>query len=62
MRVITFDKGSKRRMKQIRWKLGEVISIVALSLIVLALGTMLALWVVSDPWAEPKPPQVEATP
>jgi hypothetical protein len=27
-RVITFDKGSKRRMKEIRWKLREVISAV----------------------------------
>jgi hypothetical protein len=36
-RVITLDKGSKRRMKKIRWKIREVISAVFLSLIVLGL-------------------------
>jgi hypothetical protein len=61
-RVITFDKGSKRRMKQIRWKLREVISAVALSLIVLGLGVLLAFWEVSHYSAEPKTPHVEAKP
>jgi hypothetical protein len=61
-RVITFDKGSKRRMKQIRWKLREVISAVALSLIVLGLGVLLAFWEVSHYSAEPKTHHVEAKP
>ncbi len=61
-RVITFDKGSKRRMKQIRWKFGEVISVVALSLIVLVLCFLLALWEVSHYSEEPKTPHVEARP
>jgi hypothetical protein len=42
-RVITLDKGSKRQMKQIRWKLREVISAVFLSLIVLGLCAWAAL-------------------
>ena len=46
-RVITFAKGSKRRMKQIRWKLSEVISVVTLSLIVLGLCVLFAFWEVS---------------
>jgi hypothetical protein len=62
MRVITFDKGSKRRMKQIRWNLREIISVVVLSLIVLALGVFLALWEVSHYSAEPKAPHVVAKP
>ena len=59
-RVITFDRGSKRRMKQIRWKFREVISAVFLSLIVLGLGVLFAYWEVSHYAAEPKTPVVEA--
>jgi hypothetical protein len=61
-RVITFDKGSKRRMKQIRWKLREVVSAVLLSLIVLGVGVWFALWEVSQYSAEPKTPHVAAKP
>ncbi len=61
-RVITFDKGSKRRMKQIRWKLREVISVVFLSLIILALCALLAIWEVSHYSAEPRTPHVAAHP
>jgi len=57
-RVITFDRGSKRRMKEIRWKLREVLSAVALSLIVLGLGVLLAFWEVSHYSASPKTHQV----
>ena len=62
-KVITFDKGSKRRMKQIRWKLRDLIIAVLVSLIVLGLGVMFALWEVShyEPYSDaPKAPQVEA--
>ena len=61
-RVITFPRSSKRRLRQIRWKLREVISVVALSLIVLGLGVLFALWAVSHYSAEPKTPHVEAKP
>lgn len=61
-RVITFDKGSKRRMNQIRWKLREVISVFALTLIVLGLCVLLGLWEVSHYSAEPKIPHVQARP
>ena len=57
-RVITFDRGSKRRMRQIRWKLREIISLVAVSLIVLGLGVLLAFWEVSHYSASPKTHQV----
>jgi hypothetical protein len=59
-RVITFDKGSKRRIKQIRWKLREVISAVVLSLIILGLGVLLAFWELSHNSAEPAVPHIEA--
>lgn len=36
-REITFDRGSKRRMRQIRWTFGEVLSAIFLSFIVLGL-------------------------
>jgi cytoskeletal protein RodZ len=62
MRVIYFDKGSKRQMRRIRWKLREVISVVVLSLIVLGLGILFALWEVSQYSTEPKTPHVEAKP
>jgi hypothetical protein len=42
-RVINFDKGSKRRLRQIRWKHREVASIVLLFLILMALCLWLAL-------------------
>jgi hypothetical protein len=59
-RVITFPRSSKRRLRQIRWKLREVISVVALSLIVLVLGVLFALWEISHYSAEPKAPHVES--
>lgn len=59
-RVITLDKGSKRRMNQIRWKLREVISAVFLSLIVLGLCALVAFWEVSHYSEPPRTPQVTA--
>jgi hypothetical protein len=59
-RVITFDKGSKRRMRQIRWKLREVLSLVALSMIILALGVLLSFWEVCHYSEEPTIPHVQA--
>jgi len=59
-RVITFPRSSKRRMKQIRWKPREVISVVTLSLIILGLGVWFAIWEVSHYSAEPKTPHVES--
>jgi hypothetical protein len=59
-RVITLDKGSKRQMKQIRWKLREVISAVFLSLIVLGLCAWAALLDVSRYSEALRTPQVTA--
>lgn len=61
-RVITFPRSSKRRLRQIRWKRREVISIVALLLMLLGLSVLFALWAVSHYSAEPKTPHVEVKP
>ncbi len=44
MRVINFDRGSKRRLRQIRWTLREQTSVVLLFLFLLALCTLYLLW------------------
>jgi hypothetical protein len=44
MRVINFDRGSKRRLRQIRWTLRERTSVVLLFLILLALCILYVLW------------------
>jgi hypothetical protein len=65
-KVITFDKGSKRRIKEIRWKIHEVFSFVLLTIFVLVMSVFVALWEVhrEHPYSEPtKVPQVrEAQP
>jgi|HubBroStandDraft_2_1064218.scaffolds.fasta_scaffold467017_1 hypothetical protein len=39
-KVITFDKGSKRRLKQIRWKLFEIFSLVLLAILGFAVSIL----------------------
>ena len=43
-KVITLDKGSKRRLKQIRWKLAEILSLGLLELLGIAAGGLAILW------------------
>jgi hypothetical protein len=43
-RVITFDKGSKRGLNKIRWKLIEVFSLALLAVLVFALSLLVMLW------------------
>jgi hypothetical protein len=43
-KVITFDKGSKRRLKQIRWKLFEVFSLALLAVLGFAACILVLLW------------------
>jgi preprotein translocase subunit SecE len=59
-RVITFDKGSKRRIKRIRWSTREAVSIVFLSLVITLLGALLAVWEVDHYREESRYPHVKA--
>lgn len=65
-KVITFDRGSKRRLKEIRWKPREVFSFVLIAIFVLVMSVFVLLWEVyhENPHSEPtKVPQVrEAQP
>jgi hypothetical protein len=65
-KVITFDKGRKRRLKEIRWKIREAFSLVLIAIFVLVMSVFIALWEVQNehPYSEPtKVPQVrEAQP
>jgi hypothetical protein len=44
LKVITFDKGSKRRLGQIRWKLFEIFSLALLAILVFAMCLVVMLW------------------
>jgi cytoskeletal protein RodZ len=57
-RVINFDKGSKRRIREVRWRSTEIVSAVLLSLALIVLGVLLGSWEVSHYSAPPKSPQV----
>lgn len=59
-RVITLDRGSKRRMRQIRWTFGEVLSAVFLSLIVLGLCALVEIRELVHHSVEPQAPSLKA--
>jgi len=58
-RVISFDKGTKRNVEQIRWKPYEVISVVSLFVITITLGVWLVLREVSHYYHAPRSPEVK---
>ena len=63
-RMITFDKGSKRRLGQIRWKLFEIFSLMLLAILVFAMSLLVMLWELRHvhPHGEPsKVPQIRNT-
>ena len=60
-KVITFDKGSKRRLKQIRWKLFEIFSLALLTILLFGVSIIVMLWELDQehPHSEPtKVPQM----
>jgi len=60
-KVITFDKGSKRRLGQIRWKLFEIFSLALLAILLFATSLVVMLWELRHvhPHREPtKVPQI----
>jgi hypothetical protein len=44
-RIINQDKGSKRRVRRIRWTRGEIVTAVLLLLVLAAEAILVALWV-----------------
>jgi len=63
-RVITFDKGSKRRLGEIRWKLFELFSLALLAILVFAMSLLVMWWELRHvhPHREPsKVPQIRNT-
>jgi len=43
--VITFDRGSKRRLRRVHWTIADRISVVVLFLLVAAVCIFAALWI-----------------
>jgi hypothetical protein len=43
-KVVTFDKGSKRRLKQIRWTPGEILSLALIALLMIATVALAVLY------------------
>jgi hypothetical protein len=62
--VITFGKGSKRRLAQIRWKLFEIFSLALLAIFVFATSLLVMSWELrhAHPHREPsKVPEIRST-
>ena len=57
--VINFDKGSKRKMRQIRWRPFEIMSLVLLLLVTLTISVMAGLWEISHGSDEPPIPHLQ---
>lgn len=43
-KIITLDKGSKRRLKQIRWTAGDILSLALFSLLMFAACGLALVW------------------
>lgn len=59
MQVINFDKGSKRKIQQIRWRPLEIISLVLFLLITLTICVIVGLWEISHGYDEPPIPHLQ---
>jgi hypothetical protein len=47
---MNLGKGNKRRVRQIRWKRSEIVSVILLTLAITILSVYLALWLATDPF------------
>jgi hypothetical protein len=59
MQIITFDKGSRRTLRQIRWRPFEIISLILLLLVTLTITTIVGLWEISHGYDEPPIPHLQ---
>jgi len=63
-KVITLNKGSKRRLRQIRWKLIEIFTLALLAILIFATSLLVLMWELrhAHPHSEPsKVPQIRKT-
>jgi hypothetical protein len=59
MQVINFDKGSKRRLREMRWKLSEIIIGVMMLLMMIATTVLAVIWAEHLDPNEPDRPSLE---
>jgi hypothetical protein len=59
LKVITFDKGSKKKLQTIRWKGIEIASAFFLSIFLMAACVLVALWYASHDRDESQTPSLK---
>jgi hypothetical protein len=59
LKVITFDKGSKKKLQTIRWKRIEIASAFFLSIFLMAACVLVALWYASHDRDESQKPSLK---
>jgi hypothetical protein len=57
-KVIILNRGSKRRLKEIRWKLVEVFSLALLAVFLLAVSILVMMWELHYMHPDPAPTKV----
>ncbi len=58
MKVITFDKGSKKQLQKIRWTRAEIVSAVLLAGLMIAVCFVALMWSLSHDADEPQTPSL----
>jgi hypothetical protein len=59
LKVITFDKGSKKQLQRIRWTRSEITSAVLLTFVMIVACIWAAFWYSSHYSDEPETPSLE---
>ena len=59
MQVINFDKGSKKRLREMRWKLSEIMVAILMLLMMIATTVLAGLWAASLDSDEQRRPSLE---
>ena len=62
-KVVALNKGSKRRLRQIRWKLAEIVALVLLAILTFGVSLLVAIWEIHKVHRQsippPKVPQIK---
>lgn len=59
MRVISFEKGSKRRMRQIQWRPIEIAGLALIALFTLTIAGFFVFWEITHDPFEPDTPHLQ---